>query len=959
MRSHIAEGSSRVAERAAHTLFTRAHFDLIDNVSAPGESELHRILFEWNNTVTDFPSDKCLHEIFEEQVARTPQATALVFEGASLTYLELNRQSNRLAHYLRSLGVKPDVRVAICLERSLEMVVTLLAVLKAGGAYVPLDPGYPVERLAYMLEDSGPVALITQGQLAGLLTGVNPALPVIDLASAVSVWQNQPETNLPVAGVDLLPTHLAYVIYTSGSTGKPKGVMVEHRSLVNRLVWMQSAYGLTASDAVLQKTPFSFDVSVWEFFWPLMVGAKLVMAQPNGHHDPAYLVHAIDQNKITTLHFVPSMLQVFLEQPDLAKCSSLVRVFSSGEGLPPSLARRFYARLPDAVLYNLYGPTETTVDVTAWTCKPDSTLTTVPIGKPIANTRAYILDEGGEPVPVGVAGELFIGGVGVARGYLNRPELTVERFLDDPFAAEAGARMYRSGDICRWLPDGNIEHLGRNDFQVKIRGFRIELGEIETRLADHPEVREAVVTACEDTPGDKRLVAYIVSTAAGKLRDQDLRDLLERQLPDHMVPASFVFLESMPVTANGKLNRSALPPPGANNGHRHQDSSPTQKKLEQAQRRNGIVPHIYASQDRVYVPPSDPLEAALIDIWEEILGITRIGVQDDFFELGGHSLLVARMFQRISEKLGKSVPFATIARAATIEKLADVIRAEAWNSHWSVLVPIKEHGSKPPLFLVHGLRGNVLNFYGFRQYMPADQPIYGLQAYGLNSGRAGFVSIPAMAQHYIKEIRSVQPAGPYFLGGFSAGGLVAYEMAAQLAQSGERVQFLALFDAYIETAGGYWLKSFYSRHAFRMAMLALRVNLHNVRKDGLSKVFKAKLRNLAVNIRITLWLMGRAFVRENATKQVQPHFLTPHEAFTRAVRAYVPQPYSGSAVLFRNPAFDFESHDASTGWARYVTGKLEYKQIAGGHDDIFREPHIASLADQLTQAIEAASLQAS
>ncbi len=551
-------------------------------------------------------------------------------------------------------------------------------------------------------------------------------------------------------------------------------------------------------------------------------------------------------------------------------------------------------------------------------------------------------------MPVGVDGELFIGGVGVARGYLNRPELTAERFLADPFAAEAGARMYRSGDICRWLADGNIKYVGRNDFQVKIRGFRIELGEIEARLAEHAKVRAVVVVAREDTHGDKQLVAYLVATTGAKLRDRDLRDWLGRSLPDYMVPHSFIPLEGMPVTANGKLDRSALPAPCAKNQLRRELASPLRKAVKPAPAVTEV------SLGSAYVPPSDTLEVELIEIWEEVLGVTRIGVQDDFFQLGGDSLLAARMFARIAEKLGKKLPLATMFQGATIRSLARVIRAKGWTPDWSVLVPIREHGSKPPLFLVHGLHGNVLNFYGFRHHMPADQPLYGIQANGLDTGRAAFVSIPEMAEYYIKEIRSVQPVGPYFLGGFSAGGLVAYEMARQLAEAGERVQFLALFDSYVEAAGGYWLKSLYSRRALRMSLLALRASLRSVRRDGLPSVFRVKLHTMNSNLRIMLWLLlGRIIGKGRVSERTQPQFLSPPEAFTRAIRAYAPRLYSGSAISFRNPAFDFESHDVSYGWTRYITGKLEHQEIHAGHDDIFREPHITRLAEQLAQALDA------
>jgi thioesterase domain-containing protein/acyl carrier protein len=372
--------------------------------------------------------------------------------------------------------------------------------------------------------------------------------------------------------------------------------------------------------------------------------------------------------------------------------------------------------------------------------------------------------------------------------------------------------------------------------------------------------------------------------------------------------------------------------------------------------RNGVAPGARAdiSRETNYVPPSDTLEMQLIEIWEEVLGVTRIGVRDDFFLLGGHSLRAARMFARIGEKLRKNMPLATLFQAATIEKLAQVIREEGWTPHWSVLVPIREHGNKPPLFLVHGLYGNVLNFYGFRHHTPADQPLYGVQATGLDSGRATFVNIPDMADYYIKEIRSVQPAGPYFLGGFSAGGLVAYEMARQLVEAGERVQLLALFDSYVEAAGGYWLKSFYSRRALRMSLFALRASLQSVKREGLFPVFMVKLHSMGVNLRIILWhLLGRIAGKGTVSDRTQPRWLSPREAFTRAIRVYAPQPYSGSAVLFRNPDFDFESRDVSEGWTRYVTGKLVHKEIYAGHDDIFREPHIAGLAGQLMEALDA------
>jgi amino acid adenylation domain-containing protein len=920
------------------------------------DAERNRILYDWNQTEAGFPVDKCIHQIFEELVVRTPDAPAVLFKVESISYSDLNRRSNQLAHYLRSLGVGPDTRVAVCSDRSVEMVVSLLAVIKAGGAYVPLDPTYPPERLTYMLEDSAPVALLIQDHLTQLFAGKGYNGKIVNLTAKDAAWSSQPVTDLVGADIGLCAENLAYVIYTSGSTGKPKGVMIEHRSLVNRLIWMQNTYRLTSGDSVLQKTPFSFDVSVWEFFWPLITGARLVMAKPEGHKDPNYLVDAISRYKITTLHFVPSMLQVFVDHADVSKCSSLVRVIASGEALPAALVRKFQERFPHVALHNLYGPTETTIDVTAWTCGHDPTLTNIPIGRPISNTRAYILDEDGEPVAVGAEGELYVGGVGVARGYLNRPELTQERFLPDPFSTREGDRMYRTGDLCRWRPDGAIEYLGRNDFQVKLRGFRIELGEIEARLAAHTGIQQAAVIASEDVSGDKRLVAYVVPAKGVQLRDRDLRDWLGRKLPDYMVPSSFVQLDRVPTTVNGKLDRAALPAPYADNLLPREAANAMAAPIKTAASRNGQSAAIgKAHRENAYVPPSDTLEVELIEIWEQILSVTHIGIQDDFFQLGGHSLLAARMFAQVEEKLQKKLPFATLFRGATIEKLAEVIRAEGWTPHWSVLVPIHEQGDKPPLFLVHGLRGNVLTFYGLRHHIPANQPLYGIQADGLSSGRTSLVSIPEMAEHYIREIRTLQPHGPYFLGGFSAGGLVAYEMALQLHDAGERVQFLAFFDSYVEAAGGYWMKSLYSKRAMRMSLLALKSSWYLIKTEGLVPVLAKKFVNLGVNIRIMVWLLlGKISGRQKSGAAANARSLTPHEAFTRAIRVYSPQPYPGTAVSFRSTSLDADAPDFSDGWARFISGKLRVQEVSCGHEEIFREPHIGRLADQIVEELDAA-----
>jgi amino acid adenylation domain-containing protein len=615
---------------------------------------------------TDLPfeqGDATLHALFEAQAARTPDAVAVAFEGEEVTYAELDARANRLARRLRALGVGAETRVGICAERSVEMVVALFGVLKAGGAYVPIDPAYPAERIAYMLGDSGVSVLLTQDRLAASLPEHGARVVRLD-ADWPSIATESPAS--PEAAVG--PDALAYVIYTSGSTGRPKGAMNAHRGIVNRLLWMQKEYGLGASDVVLQKTPFSFDVSVWEFFWPLITGARLVVARPEGHKDPAYLAETIQARGITTLHFVPSMLRVFLEHGDASRCAPVRRVMSSGEALPSDLVGRFFEALPGAELHNLYGPTEAAVDVTYWPCAPADAGHAVPIGRPVANTRMYVLDRAGSPAPLGVPGELHIGGVQVGRGYLNRPALTAERFVPDPFSPVPGARLYRTGDLARWkdvreyestevrqgggadeasrgvaatvLPHSRtfvLDYLGRIDDQVKVRGFRIEPGEIEAVLAAHPDVREAVVVARNDAPGDARLVAYV---AGDSVSTDAVRAFARERLPEHMVPSAFVAMDALPLSPNGKIDRRALPAP----------------------ERTG--------RETAYVAPRSSAEETLAAIWAEVLGAPRVGVHDDFFDLGGHSLLAVRVASRVQEAFGVSLPLHTLFEARTVEALS-------------------------------------------------------------------------------------------------------------------------------------------------------------------------------------------------------------------------------------------------------------------------------------------------
>ncbi|HYH82550.1 MAG TPA: amino acid adenylation domain-containing protein [Longimicrobium sp.] len=635
----------------------------VDRLPLLPAAERARVVEGWNATAAAYPSASCLHHLFEAQAERTPGAPAVSFEGTSLTYAELNARANRLAAHLAGAGVGPDVRVGLSVERGLEMMVGLLAVLKAGGAYVPLDPSYPEERLRYMLADSAPAVLLTQASLAARFAGAG--IPVLAIDRDEGAWAERPAANPAIGG--LTPDHLAYVIYTSGSTGLPKGVMVAHRGVVNVLSWMQDAWRLGADDAVLQKTPYSFDASLRELLPPLFVGARLVMARPGGHKDAAYLLETIRAEGITTLHFVPSMLQVLADEADFAACTTVRRVACGGEAMPPALVERFHAMLPQAELYNVYGPTETAVDVTAWRCEPgQGGAASIPIGRPMANTRAYLLDRAGEPVAIGAVGELFLGGVQVARGYRNRPAMTAERFVPDPFGGGAGGRLYRTGDLGRWRADGAIDFLGRGDVQVKIRGNRVELGEIEARLREHAGVREAVVAAREDTPGERRLVAYCVGDAAGAA--DELRAHLSERLPEYMVPAAFVALEALPRMPNGKVDRRAL-----------------------------LAPEVDTPPARAFEAPVGRVEEALAKIWSELLGVETIGRRDSFFELGGHSLRAIQLISRVRQVLGFKVKLGELFQQPVLADFARTLDPAA-AAALPAIAPVDRGGRLAPSF---------------------------------------------------------------------------------------------------------------------------------------------------------------------------------------------------------------------------------------------------------------------
>ena len=892
-------------------------------------AERRQLLVEFNDTKSAYPEDKCIHQFFEEQVKRTPDNVAVMYKDRQLTYAQLNSRANQLAHYLRKLAVGPEVLVAICLERSLEMIIGLLGVLKAGGAYVPLDPAYPKERLASMLEDTQtPVLLTQQRWMAELIEDKGTKLEDGDSRSAIpnsrfqvvcldSEWETIAQESEENAVSGATARNTAYVIYTSGSTGQPKGVMIEHRGLSNTLTWLTDVLDLSANDRCLLKTPITFDAAGREIFPILMAGGSLVIAEAEGHRDCRYIAEIIRNERISIFHCVPSLLRLLMEEPALDGAVALRAVMCGGEALPPQVVMRFQHRC-GAKLYNVYGPTEAIIDSTYWLCEGVVADSIIPIGRPIPNARIYILDEALRPLPHGVPGELHTGGVSLTRRCLNRPELTAEKFVPNPFSEEPGARLYKSGDLARYLPDGNIEFLGRVDHQVKIRGFRIELGEIEAALDQHPAVREAVVLAPQDAPGERRLVAYVVAEREPFPTTSDLRSFLKQKLPEHMVPALFVLLDTLPLMPNGKVDRRALPAPDR-----------TRPELEKA-----------------FVAPRDDLELQLAQIWEEVLAVRPVGVRDNFFELGGHSLLAVRLFAVIEQRLGRKLPLTTIFQGSTVEHLASVLRRKAQPGAQSSLVALKPDGSKRPLFLVHPAGGHVFPYIHLTQYLDPNQPCYGLQARGLEEGQEPHTRIEDMAAYYIEALQTLQPEGPYLLGGWSMGGVVAFEMAQQLRAQGQRVALLALLDGRIPTADETFPEEDYE------AVLLVE------RYFGISFGPMESLAQLPKDEQLAFMLeqaKSAGLVPAELDVSEARRFVDLLKSDLRATQDYALRLYPGRVTLFKaSEALAGTAPDPTLGWSEWASAGVEVHLVPGNHANLVYEPHVEVLAEKLSACISQA-----
>jgi amino acid adenylation domain-containing protein len=914
------------------------------------ETEYHQVLYEFNDTGRDYPRDTLITDLIEEQARRTPDAPAVIFEDRHFTYNELNIRANQLARRLKEMGAGPEVLIGIFMERSLEMAVSMYAVLKSGAAYIPLEPEYPSERLNFMIRDSRLSVLITQPRMSDRLDTRHIRLISLDadFSAIAHLPQENPERT---AGTE----NSAYAVYTSGSSGPPKGVLNTHAGLMNQLYWRQEYFRLTPPDAVLQKTPFSFDNSVWELFWPLMVGAKTVLVPPGGHKDGFYLSKMIKTHRITTIHFVPSMLRLFLQVPGIETASrTLKRVFTGGEPLDRELQAQFFAEL-NAELYHLYGQSEAAMNVTCRACsRTDRVQGTVPVGKPVANTRIYILDARLNPCPIGVPGELYIGGRGLAKSYLSRPDLDAEKFVPNPFSIPAHptphtphpATLYKTGDIGKWLPDGNIELAGRNDDQVKIRGYRIELGEVKSCLLKHEGVCDAAVLAIEYSDG-KELAAYIVpqKDLDTPLNTSRLRDDMKKSLPDYMIPSYFIQLAEFPFTPSGKIDKKALPGPAQ------------------------------TSRTAEYVSPRNETERKLAAVWQEVLAIEQVGIRDNFFDLGGHSLKAAHLVSRMYKEFNREISMREIFTSPTVEELAKRIDPGSVSQGGEPFTPlacIQPHGKNIPLFFIHIARGDVFCYAELSRQLGSDYPFYGLRSFGVDADTSPVKDIKDMAAKYIEAVRAEYPSGPYIIGGHSRGGIIAYEMAQQLRNQSESVPLLIFIDAfspdYIERPDDLWSSFLRVREFFDVDIPSFYCQIREI-PPGLSiedarKDFDSLSREEQTDV---LWKASQAsglpakYFPDIDTKLQYRIFkvsLESGQAVSRYNKNGV-QPYLGRIVLFRasenwavRDLVKQTDSDKTLGWSRYAADVEVYDIEGADHASIVQFPYVQLVSEKLKPCLE-------
>jgi amino acid adenylation domain-containing protein len=885
-----------------------------------------------NVSLACYPPVSCIYELFETQIGNTPDAVAIVDEDRQLTYAELNRKANQLAHMLQARGVKPEVVVGLYMERSPEMIVGLLGVLKAGGAYLPLDLTFPGERLAFMLQETQAFVLLTQEKMLSQLPPYQGHVICLDRD-----WRQLAGEKPTSPASEATGANLAYIIYTSGSTGQPKGVMITHSGLTNYLYWCIHAYTVAQGHGSLLHSSLASDLTVTSLFAPLLVGQRLVLL-PEAQ-DFAALGNALrSMQDLSFVKLTPAHLTLLAEQlaeEDISRCTRAFII--GGEALQQEHLAFWRARAPRTRLINEYGPTETVVGCCIYELAPGDVCADtgpVPIGRPIANTELYVLDAALQPVPDGVQGELYIAGVGVARGYQQRPDLTAERFLPNPFSLQAGARFYRTGDIVRYLPDGTIEFIGRNDSQVKLRGYRIELGEIEAVLRRHPAIQEAIVQIHRDGQ-DPALVAYLLGQRGVSLVIAEIQDFLKQLLPDYMHPTSIVQLETLPLMANGKVDRSRL-----------QASELMRHKAPKEQKQ-----------------PRDPLELQLVQLWERLLNVHPIGITDDFFELGGHSFLAVRLIQHIKKQFGYTVPLMDLFEQATIEHLARHLRQPFLTNHHTHLVTFRTVPSRRPLFFIHPIGGSTLCYLELAHELEG-QSFYGIQAAGFYGECEPVRTIEEMAANYLQIVKAVQPTGPYLLGGWSMGGIIAFEMAQQLRRQQEEVALLTLLDCQIHEPDT--LKTV--DHARLLADFVIHLvgsYLHSAapevrhrfshldEQDALAFYKEVQQVSEDKQLSFVLQQAKQVGVVPADTDQIQfGHLFAVFRANYQAVRRYQPEPYTGHTLFFASEeVMKWKSLGAALGWDRLVTVNMQAHVFPGNHYTLIHGATVRLLAEQLALAI--------
>jgi len=882
--------------------------------------EQHQLLVTWNNTYTHCLSAH-VHQLFEYQAENTPNAIAVISHPEQLTYQALNQRANQLAHHLQALGVGPEVIVGICIERSIEMVVGFLGILKAGGAYLPLDPAYPKERLTYILSDAQVKILVTQetqvrGDLQLFIN--NEQLRTIYLDTD---WETIAKCSWEKPISFVTPENLAYVMYTSGSTGHPKGVMIEHCSLSNFIEVTKVQQEISQRDRILQFSSISFDTAIEEIYSCLTAGATLVLRDEQMLSGVGQFVQRCQDLQLTVLNLPTAYWHVLISELVTARLTlpkSVRLVLIGGEQALAEKVRLWQEYLGNyPQLFNVYGPTETTGVSTTYKLSSvtirydelssDTPLPTVPIGRPIGNTLVYVLDKLLQPVPIGVAGELYVGGINVARGYLNRPELTKEKFILNPFCEESSTRLYKTGDLTRYLPDGNLEFLGRVDNQVKIRGFRVETGEIEAWLGKAPNVGEAVVVVTEEQPGNKRLVAYVVPNQM-PLSVSSLRDFLKKKLPDYMLPAVFISLDALPLTPHGKLDYAALPTPEV----------------------SSFDPAV------TLVSPRDNIELQLVHIWEKILNVHPIGVQSNFFELGGHSLLAIGLISQIQKQFDQELPLSILFRHPTIEQQAVFLREQKPEQTFSPLIPLQATGQQFPFFCVHPSGGGVLCYLDLAHQLGPEQPFYGLQSPALDSKQEPLASIEEMATTYIEALQTIQHQGPYYLGGWSLGGVVAFEMAQQLQASGHEIALLAIIDSYLdipEKIDEVILSSHFATNLCASSGQTIPFPIEKLQQFDTEKQLAYILEQAQ---------QSNVLSPEVSQQQIQQLF-NIFKTNRQALVHYVPQPYAGKMTFFcASQPFEQANGDARQGWPELARGGIEIHEISGDHYTIVRSPQLAN-----------------